>query len=131
MSTLTIEVHCLLPPDDARWDRMESMTLEIGYPGLNGQTHWKHIGWVQEPHPGLTKSFSHALWSQNAANRTIVFDFPQVFNPGSGAPEKSYCYRAHLMGTDGKMQTTKMKIVEGIHANLFFSFKPHYPGANT
>lgn len=131
MGTLTIEVHCLLPPDDARWDSLECLTLEIGYPGLNGRTHWKHIGRVQETLPGLTKSFCHALWSQNAANHTIIFDFPQQFSPQSGVPVKSYCYRTRLMGMDGKMRTTKMKIVEGLHTNLFFSFKPCYPGANT
>lgn len=131
METLTIEVHCLLPSDDAHWDTMETLTLEVGYPGLNGQTHWKHIGWVPEKQPGLTKSFCHAQWNQHAANHTIVFDFPPRIDPQSGAPEKSYCYRTRLMGTDGKIQTTKMKIVEGFHTNLFFSFKPHYPGANT
>lgn len=131
METLTIEVHCLLPSDDARWDTMETLTIEVGYPGLNGQTHWKHIGWAPEKQPGLTKSFCHAQWSQHAANHAIVFDFPPRIDPQSGAPEKSYCYRTRLMGTDGKIQTTKMKIVEGFHTNLFFSFKPHYPGANT
>lgn len=131
MGTLTIEVHCLLQADDARWESMESLTLEIGYPGLNGQTHWKHIGWVQEPANSLPKSFAHALWSQQSAEHTIVFDFLPVLLPHTGALEKTYCYRTHALGTNGKLHSTKMKIVRGPHTNLFFSFMPCYPGAVT
>ena len=128
MGTLSIEVHCLLKADDVRWETMESLTLEIGYPGLNGQTHWKHIGWVQEPQNSSAKSFTHALWSRQTAGQTIVIDF---LPPPTGALEKTYCYRTHTMGIDGKTQSTKVKIVEGFHTDLFFSFKPCYPGAVT
>lgn len=131
MGTLSIEIHCLLKADDVRWETIESLSLEIGYPTGNGQTHWKHIGWVQEPLHSTVKSFSHALWSRQSAGHTIVIDFMPVTKPHSGALEKTYCYRTHKMGAKGKMLSTKIKIVEGFHTSLFFSFKPCYPGAVT
>lgn len=127
MKTLTIKVHCLVHAEDARWDTMESVTLEIGYPGLNGQTLWKHIGWLKEPQHTLAKSFAHALWSRQTVENTLVFDFLPVRLSDSGFVEESYCYRTHTTGIDGKIQATKIQIVKGPHTDLFFSFLPQYP----
>ncbi len=131
MRTLSIQVRCLLQAGDARWDTMESLTLEIGYPGRNGQTLWKHIGWLQEQHSSLAKSFTHALWSRETVENALVFDFLPVSAAPSGLVEKAYYYRTHTTGIDGRVHSTKAKLVEGPHTDLFFSFMPHYPGAIT
>ena len=131
METLLIEVHCLLRADDVRWEKMDSLLLEIGYPGRNGQTHWKHTGWVREQHPGLAKSFAHTLWKRETSAAVLVVEFSPQYQPESGALEKSYRFRTHFTGIDGKTHTQKIQIAEGPFTNPFLSFITQYPKGNT
>ena len=131
MEALLIEVHCLLRADDAHWERIESLMLEIGYPGRNGQTHWKHTGWVREHSPGIAKSFTHTLWKRETAAAVLVVEFPPWYRPTTGALEKSYCFRIHCTRIDGKTHIHKAKTIESQFTHEYFTFNIQYPETNT
>ena len=132
METLLIEVHCLLRPDDARWDTIESLMLEVGYPGRNGPVHWKHTGWLREPpNPGLAKSFAHALWKRETADAVLVFEFAPQYQQPSGTLEKQYRLRMHCTEINGKTHIQKLQSSEGPVTHSFFSVAVRYPQTNT
>lgn len=126
-----IEVRCLLRADDVRWETTESLMLEIGYPGRNGPTLWKHTARVSEQQPGWAKTFVHALWQRETAALMLIFEFLPAWSPGARSAEQAFCYRVHATATDGRVHAHKMKMVEGPYTDLFFAFQPRYPGTNT
>ncbi len=131
MEPLTIEVRCLLNPNDLRWNNIETITLEIGYPGLSGQILWKHIAWIQEPSAGFVRTFAHAIWARQTADSVLVFEFMPVLPAETGRLEKKYCYRVHQLEPDGYLRRSPVQSADGAHQNDLFLFTPCYPAPTT
>jgi len=131
MEPLLIEVQCLLAPGDYRWEQIESVTLEVGYPGLSGQTLWKHIAWVQKPATGFVRSFAHAIWARQTAESVLVFEFMPLIPAETGKLEKKYSYRIHQVEIDGHLSRSKIQVADGVHRDDLFLFTPRYPALTT
>ena len=129
MDPFLIEVRCNLSPEDPQWDTIDSLKLEVGYPGLGGKTIWKSIGWLQEKTSPIGRSFAHALWKPKLAAQVLVFDFLPVFIGSTNETQKNYRIRESITTTDGHHKTSKTGPVRGQYTDEFFTLKPHYPGA--
>lgn len=127
MEPLLIEVSCNLPPDDPRWEHISSLSLELGYRGLNGKTIWKHIGWLREQLLPSGRSFAHALWKSTMADHVLVFDFLPVPYPGSAKPEQNYRLRKRITTPDGQQKTVRSGLLIGDYSDEHFSLHPVYP----
>jgi hypothetical protein len=128
MDALLIEIRCNLSADDHHWKNIRSISLEIGYPGLRGQTLWKQTGWLQGRVLSAGSSSAHALWNRQTTGQTVVFDFHPLMLPENTEPEKSYCFRRSVMYEDGRLRTSKPIVVEeGVYTDQFFSCIPQYP----
>lgn len=129
MDPFLIEARCNLSPDDPQWEQIESIQLEVGYPGLGGKTIWKSIGWLQEKTSPIGRSFAHALWKPKMTAHAIVFDFLPVFIGTTNETEKNYRIKASVITVDGRQKTSKSGPVRGQYIDDFFTLHPRYPGA--
>jgi hypothetical protein len=127
MEPLLIEVSCNLRPDDPKWEQISSLSLEVGYRGLNGKTIWKHIGWLREQLLPTGRTFVHALWKPAMADHVLVFDFLPVPFPGSPDPEQTYRLRKRITHPDGQSQTAKTGPLRGDYCDEHFTLHPVYP----
>lgn len=129
LDPVLIEVHCLLGPEDPRWEDLLEVSIEIGYPGRDGKILWKRVGWIKDKTSGLENAFAHAQWSAEDADQVLEFDFLPVINRETREQvEKSYLVRKRLRRVDGRWQTVKtVEVSEGVYSDDYFEFIPTYP----
>lgn len=127
MDPILIEVSCNLQPSDPKWQQISSLSLEIGYKGLNGKTIWKQIGWLREKLLPAGKNFAHALWRPAMTDHVLVFDFLPVRVPGSHQAEQGYRLRKKITTQEGKSQTSRTGLISGDYADEHFTLHPMYP----
>lgn len=127
MEPLLIEVSCNLSHNDPKWEQISSLSLEVGYRGLNGKTIWKHIGWLREKLLPVGRTFAHALWKPAMTDHVLVFDFLPVPHPGSPEPEQTYRLRKRIIGPDGQSRTARTGLLKGDYADEHFTLHPVYP----
>ncbi len=127
MEPLLIEVSCNLSQDDPKWEQISSLTLEIGYRGLNGKTIWKQIGWLREQLLPVGRTFAHALWKPEMSEHVLVFDFLPVPQPGSIEPEQTYRLRKRINRPDGQSRTARSGVLKGDYSDEHFTLHPVYP----
>jgi hypothetical protein len=127
MEPLLIEVSCNLSPNDPKWEQISSLSLEVGYRGLNGKTIWKHIGWLREQMLPAGRTFAHALWKPSMAEHVLVFDFLPVPHPGSPDPEQNYRLRKKIIDADGQSRTARTGHLKGDYTDEHFTLHPVYP----
>ena len=111
------------------WEQIESLKLEIGYPGLGGKIIWKGIGWIQDKANPIGRSFAHALWNPNMTNIVMLFDFLPALIGNTNETEKNYRIRAFITTKDGRNRTAKSGPIRDRYADEFFTLMPQYPGA--
>jgi hypothetical protein len=131
MDPFLIEARCNLTPDDPKWAEIETLKLEVGYPGLGGKTIWKGIGWLQEKTIPIGRSFAHALWKPRMADHVMVFDFMPVLIGNTRETEKKYRIRASITTSDGKLKTARTGPLRGAYADEYFTLQPQYPGTKS
>ena len=131
MDPFLIEVSCNIGPDDPQWQQIESIRLEIGYPGLGGKTIWKSIGWIQEKAMPVKRSFSHALWKPQMAMQVMLFDFLPAFIGDTNETHKDYRLKASITTTDGRQKTSRTGPLRGAYTDEYFTLQPQYPGAKS
>ncbi len=127
MNPVIIEVHCNLPSDSPQWNEINSMRLEVGYPGRSGEIIWKHIAWLNDQLLPSGKSIAHAMWDQATAGLVLIFDFLTVLQIENTEPEKNYCIRKHIISANGRLRTTKSRLLQGNYKDEHFSLIPRYP----
>lgn len=128
MNPLLIEVRCTLGQDDPQWASIATLTLEIGYPGRNGQTLWKHIGWLPNQIATTGRDFAQAFWNHTVADRILVFDFLPVTGVKTQKTETAYRIRKSIMAADGR-QRTSSRLLRGDYQDEHFTVLASYPEA--
>lgn len=126
MTPVIIEVRCNLHSDSPQWKEINSMRLEVGYPGRGGETIWKNIAWLHDSVLPAGKSIAHALWDQATAGLVLIFDFLAVLKTDQQEPEESYRFRKHIVTTKGRLRTTKSGVLQGSYHDEHFTFTPRY-----
>lgn len=129
MDPFLIEARCNLSPDAPEWASIESLKLEIGYPGIGGKVIWKSIGWLQDKTMPIGRTFAHSLWKPALAAQILVFDFLPVFIGASRETEGKYRVRKSIVTSDGRRKTSKTGPLRGTYTDEFFTLEPRYPGA--
>lgn len=129
MDPFLIEARCNLSPDAPEWATIDSLTLEIGYPGIGGKVIWKSIGWLQDKTIPVGRSFAHALWKSAQAEQILVFDFLPVLANASPETENKYSIRESVITADGRRKTSKTGPLRGAYSDEYFTLEPRYPGA--
>jgi hypothetical protein len=109
------------------WMDIDTLMLEIGYPGRGGQILWKHIGWLRDQLLPAGKGIAHALWNQATAGLVLIFDFLPVTLPDSAEPDKTYRIRKTIKAVNGRSRTSKTKILQGEYKDEHFTLSPRYP----
>ncbi len=127
MEPVLIEVRCNLNQNDPKWEQISSLSLEVGYRGLNGKIIWKHIGWLREQLLPSGRTFAHALWKPAMTDHILVFDFLPVPRPGSPNPEQTYRCRKKIVTAEGQSKTTRTGLLKGDYADEHFTLHPVYP----
>jgi hypothetical protein len=127
MNPVIFEVRCNLTPESPLWKEINSLALEIGYPGRGGQILWKHIGWLRDQLLPAGKSVAHALWNQATAGLVLIFDFLPVTLPDSNEPDKTYRIRKKIEVASGRSRTLQSKILTGEYKDEHFTLSPKYP----
>lgn len=127
MTPVTIEVRCNLTPESPHWKDINSLTLEIGYPGRSGQVLWKQIGWLRDQMLPTGKGIAHALWNKTTAGLVLIFDFLPVLHPNSAEPEKTYQIRKSIRPAKGRARTLKSGFLKGQYQDEHFTLSPFYP----
>ncbi len=131
MDPFLIEVHCNLKPDDPQWQQIESLKIEVGYPGLGGKMIWKGIGWLQQKSVPIGRTFAHALWNSKMAAHVMVFDFLPVFIGSTNETNKHYRIRESITTADGRQRISKTGPLRGEYIDEYFTLQPQYPGAKS
>lgn len=131
MDPFLIEAHCNLAPDDPHWEQIESLKLEVGYPGLGGKTIWKSIGWLKEKTLPIGRSFAHALWKPKTTAHVMVFDFLPVLIGNTNETNKHYRIRESITLVDGRQKTSRTGPLRGEYSDEYFTLHPQYPGAKS
>ncbi len=126
MDPVLIEVHCTLGQEDPQWTSISTLTLEIGYPGRNGQTLWKHIGWLQNHISATGHDFAQAFWNRTVSSRVLVFDFRPVLRAKTSKIEIAYKLRKTLHGPHGR-QRTSTHLLRGNYQDEHFTLVTTYP----
>ena len=126
MDPLLIEVHCILGQDSPQWESVSTMTIEIGYPGRNGQTLWKHIGWLKDRLSITGRDFVQALWNHNVTDRVLVFDFLPVLKTNTQKTETAYRIRKTILSPNGRHQTST-RVLRGNYQDEHFNLVIKYP----
>lgn len=129
MKPVEIEVRCNLTSESPHWNQINSLTLQIGYPGRGGQILWKHIGWLRDQMLPAGKGIAHALWNKTTAGLVLIFDFLPVWKPNTAEPEKTYLIRKSVRAANGRLRTSKSRPVEGEYKDEHFTLLPQYPTA--
>jgi hypothetical protein len=93
MTPITFEVSCNISPENPLWKDINSVALEIGYPGRGGEMLWKSIGWLRDHFLPAGKNIAHALWDQTSTGLVLIFDFLPKMLPDSAGFEKTYRIR--------------------------------------
>lgn len=127
MTPITFEVRCNLTPESPLWKDINTLTLEIGYPGRGGRMLWKHIGWLRDQLLPAGKGIAHALWNQTGAGLVLIFDFLPVLLPHSAEPDKTYRFRKSIKAANGRSRTQKSRLLQGEYQDEHFTLSPHYP----
>ena len=127
MTSLVFEVRCNLTSESPLWQDINSLTLEIGYPGRGGQILWKQIGWLRDHLLPAGKSIAHALWNQTSAGLVLIFDFLPVMLPDSAGFDKTYRIRKKIKAANGRSRTSKSGVLEGEYQDEYFTLSPQYP----
>lgn len=127
MTPLVFEVRCNLTSESPLWQDINSLTLEIGYPGRGGEILWKQIGWLRDHLLPAGKSIAHALWSQTSTGLVLIFDFLPVMLPHNDGFEKTYRIRKKIKAANGRSHTSKSGILEGEYQDEHFTLSPQYP----
>lgn len=127
MTPLVIEVRCNLTPESPLWKDINSLTIEIGYPGRGGQTLWKKIGWLRDQLLPAGKSIAHALWNQTSSGLVLIFDFLPVMLPNSAGLDKTYRIRKQVKAANGRSRTSKSGVLQGEYKDEHFTLLPKYP----
>jgi hypothetical protein len=127
LEPIIIEVRCNLQENDPRWNDIDTLSLEIGYPSREGRTLWKRIGWLRDQLMPIGKTFSPALWNRVRNRHTLVFDFLPVPQKSSLEPERKYFLRKHITTTDGKSRVSRQSHHQGDFSDDFFTIEPQYP----
>ena len=126
MDPLLIEVHCTLGKEDPKWTSVTTMTIEIGYPGRNGQTLWKHIGWLKDRASTTGRDFVQALWESSISDRVLIFDFLPVLRTNSQKTETAYRLRKTLLSDNGRQQSST-RLLRGNYQDEHFNLVITYP----
>ena len=126
MTPVIIEVRCNLPYDSPQWNEINSMRLEVGYPGRGGETIWKSIAWLHDQVLPTGKSIVHALWDQATTGLILIFDFLAVLSADAEKPEETYRFRKHIVTTTGRLRTIKSRPLRGNYSDEHFSLTPRY-----
>jgi hypothetical protein len=126
MDTLLIEVHCTLGQDSPQWESVSTMTIEIGYPGRNGQTLWKHIGWLKDRLSITGRDFVQALWNSSVTDRVLVFDFLPVLRTNTQKTVTEYRIRKTLLTANGRQQTST-RVLHGNYQDEHFTLVTSFP----
>lgn len=127
MTPFVIEVRCNLTPESPQWQDINSLTLEIGYPGRGGQVLWKHIGWLRDHLLPAGKNIAHALWNQTSSSLVLIFDFLPVTLPNSTGLDKTYRIRKKIKTANGRSRTSKSGALQGDYRDEHFTLSPRYP----
>ncbi len=127
MKTLLIEVACKLKPDDPRWEDVQSLALEIGYPAKGGAIIWKQIGWLKGETNTLARPFSYAIWTREMANQILEFDFLVVTDPITGAPEKQCKLKKTITPINKKAKIAQSLLQTNHFEDEFFSVTLYFP----
>ncbi len=127
MEPLIIEIGCALSPQDPRWNEIETLSVEIGYPNKEGKTHWKHIGWLRDALTPLRKTFSHALWSKSQNRHKLLFDFLPIARRNTAEPQTEYLLRKRVTTPDGRSRTSRPTRHNGNFTDDFVHIKIHVP----
>ncbi|MEO6037724.1 MAG: hypothetical protein ABIQ93_04865 [Saprospiraceae bacterium] len=125
MDPLLIEVHCTLGQSDPQWESITTLPLEIGYPGRNGQTLWKHIGWLKNHISTTGRDFVQALWNHDVTDRVLVFDFLPVLRTGNQKTETAYRLRKTLLTANGRQQTST-RLLRGNYQDEHFTLVTNF-----
>lgn len=129
MKPVEIEVRCNLTPESPHWEDINSLTLEIGYPGRGGQILWKHIGWLRNQMLPAGKGIAHALWNKTTAGLVLIFDFLPVSQPNTAETEKTYLVRKSIKAANGRSRTSQSRPLQGEYRDEYFTLSPCYPDA--
>ena len=127
MEPVIIEVSCNLSNENPLWKEIDVISLEVGYPGRNGRTLWKQIGWLRDQVVPFGKTFAHALWNQRKNEHIMVFDFLPVIEPKKQETERAYFIKKCITTPDGRTRTSKSRLVRGDFSDDHFSLKADYP----
>jgi len=127
MTPFIIEVRCNLTPESPQWKDINTLTLEIGYPGRGGQTLWKRIGWLRDHLMPAGKSIAHALWNQTSAGLVLIFDFLPVMRTDSTGLDKTYLVRKKIRTVKGRSRSTQTEVLQGDYKDEHFTLMPNYP----
>lgn len=128
MEPVLFEIRCNLGPEDPGWTNIASLSLEVGYRGLQGKIIWKHIGWLREDPPTPGKNFAHALWKPNMTQHVLVLDFlPVPGKPEGKCLEQGYWLRKKIVKIEGYSQTLKTGILRGNYSDEHFTLLAVYP----
>lgn len=127
MKSLVIEVRCNLTSESPQWKDINSLTLEIGYPGRGGQILWKRIGWMRDQLLPTGKSIAHALWNKTSSGLVLIFDFLPVMLPNSEGLDKTYRIRKKISAANGRSRTSKSGTLQGEYRDEHFTLSPLYP----
>jgi hypothetical protein len=127
MTPLVFEVRCNLTSESPLWQDINTLTLEIGYPGRGGQILWKQIGWLRDHLLPAGKGIAHALWNQATAGLVLIFDFLPVMLPDTPSLDKTYRIRKQIKPVNGRSRTSKSKMLQGDYRDEHFTLSPRYP----
>jgi hypothetical protein len=128
MEPVIVEVSCNLDKDHPKWNEIESVYIEIGYPSIQRKTTtWKHTGWLKDIAIPFSKLFSHALWSQRFPNHTLSIDFYPVMQEGSGELVDQFYLKRHILDRNGHTTSSKSMLVRGDFSDEMFTLKAIFP----
>jgi hypothetical protein len=127
MTPLIIEVRCNLSAESPLWKDINFLTLEVGYPGRDGQTLWKKIGWLRNQLLPAGKGIAHALWNQTSTGLVLMFDFLPVMLPDNANFDKNYRIRKKMQTASGRSRTSHSGVLQGEYRDEHFTLSPLYP----
>lgn len=113
MEPVLVEVSCKLDKDHPKWNEIESMYIEIGYPGKSGNTLWKHIGWLKDKLSPFSRNFAHALWDKDHYAHTLTFDFYPAPKPQEPGILDKFYIKKHITEKNGNTRVSKSMLVRG------------------
>jgi hypothetical protein len=127
MEPVIVEISCNLDENHPKWNEIESMYIEIGYPGRTGGMLWKHIGWIKNQIVPFSRHFSHALWDKQNSTHTMAFDFSPVADEDSNEVVDKFYLKKHITDSEGNATSSKSMLVRGDFSDEMFTLKAIIP----